>query len=148
MVYDELVKRLREEASSWCANCCYREGNCICAAPDDSKKDCDVYTKLQAAAAIEGLICEVADEHNARLDAEERQRWIPVTERLPQGGDKSGQICANVLLYFDDGNVYPGWMNGRSEKVYYLDDDNDYVLRAPISRVNMWQPLPEPPKEG
>jgi hypothetical protein len=54
-MHEELVKRLREEASSWCANCCYRAGDCICAAPDDRKKDCDDYTKLQAADAIEEL---------------------------------------------------------------------------------------------
>ena len=54
-MYEELIKRLREEASSWCINCCYRTGECICTAPDDSKRDCDIYSKLEAADAIEEL---------------------------------------------------------------------------------------------
>ena len=55
MDYSELVKRLRSEANEWCANCCYRQKYSVCAAPDDRKKDCDIYTKLQAADAIEEL---------------------------------------------------------------------------------------------
>lgn len=54
-MYDDLVKRLREEAGEWCAICCYKCGDNVCGAPDDRKKDCDVYTKLQAADAIEEL---------------------------------------------------------------------------------------------
>lgn len=54
-MYDELVKQLRAEANEWCANCCYKQGGSICTAPDDRKKDCDIYTKLQAADAIEEL---------------------------------------------------------------------------------------------
>ena len=77
----------------------------------------------------------------------EKLRWISVEERLPEGADKSGAICENVWLLFDDGGVYPGWMNGRTEKVYYLNDYDDFVRKAPISRVKMWQQRPEPPKE-
>ncbi len=72
-------------------------------------------------------------------------KWISVEERLPEGADKSGAICENVWLLFDDGNVYPGWMNGTTEKVYYLDNAHDVVMKAPISRVKMWQPRPESP---
>lgn len=74
--------------------------------------------------------------------------WISVTERLPKGADESGEICENVWLLFDDGCVYPGWMNGSTKKVYFLDDVDDVVLRAPISRVRAWQPGPKSPKEG
>lgn len=72
--------------------------------------------------------------------------WISVEERLPKGGDKSGDFCETVWLLFDDGIVYPGWMNGITEKVYYLDDHNDFLMKAPINRVKMWQPKPEPPE--
>ena len=54
-MYDELVKRLRKEAGKWCANCCYKCGDNVCGAPDDRKKDCDVYTKLHAADVIEEI---------------------------------------------------------------------------------------------
>ena len=76
-----------------------------------------------------------------------RPRWIPVTERLPIGGDDSGEICENVCLLMDDGTVSCGWMNGITKKVYYLNARDDVVIKAPITRVTHWQPLPEPPKE-
>lgn len=131
-MYDELVKALRHCIFGDCKDCGYYNNcaNLIREAADAIENMCKAYQMM-------------AEAYEAEVT---KSSWIPVAERLPQGGDKSGQICVNVLLYFDDGNVYPGWMNGCSEKVYYLDDDNDYVLRAPISRVKMWQPLPEPPE--
>lgn len=63
-MYDELVKRLREH-NGWALN----------------------ETLDEAADAIEELICEVAEEHNGRLDAEEKiPSWIPVTEQLIHSG--------------------------------------------------------------
>ena len=77
-----------------------------------------------------------------------KPQWIPVTERLPVGGDDSGAICENVCLLMDDGTVSCGWMNGITKKVYYLNARDDVVIKAPINRVTHWMPLPEPPKEG
>lgn len=75
------------------------------------------------------------------------QRWIPVTERLHVGGDKSGAVCEDIWMLFDDGSVFCGWMNGCTETAYYLDGYNDFVRKCPISRVRAWKPKPEPPKE-
>lgn len=75
-MYDELVKRLWECASGECFNCSQHT-------PTTNASICSKELMKQAADAIEELVCMVADEHNARLDSEERQRWIPVTERLP-----------------------------------------------------------------
>ena len=79
-MYNELVKRLRdvhpeEFGDAW-----------------DFAFACQ-QAMHEAADAIEELICEVADEHNARLDAEERQRWIPVSERLPESGERVLACC-------------------------------------------------------
>lgn len=82
---------------------------------------------LQAADAIEEL---------------SKPKWIPVTERLPKGADASGTICENVNLLLDDGLVTCGWMNGITDKVYYLNVRDDYIQKAPISRVTHWMPLP------
>lgn len=81
--YDDLVKRLRKEASYWCTNCCYRAGDCNCFAPDDRKKDCDVYTKLQAADAIEELSRENESLAKSVNEASEilRRRWMPLQEQ-------------------------------------------------------------------
>ncbi len=78
---------------------------------------------------------------------QQKQRWIPVTERLPIGGDDSGAICENVCLLMNDGTVSCGWMNGITKKVYYLNARDDVIIIAPITRVTHWMPLPEPPKE-
>ena len=74
-------------------------------------------------------------------------KWIPVTERLPIGGDDSGALCENVCLLMDDGTVSCGWMNGITKKVYYLNAIDDVIIKAPITRVTHWMPLPKPPKE-
>jgi hypothetical protein len=76
-----------------------------------------------------------------------KPRWIPVTERLPKGADTSGEICENVNLLLDDGLVTCGWMNGITGKAYYLNARDDYIQKAPISRVSHWMPLPAEPKE-
>lgn len=76
-----------------------------------------------------------------------KPKWIPVTERLPVGGDDSGAVCENVCLMMDDGTVSCGWMNGITKKVYYLNARDDFVIKAPITQVTHWMPLPQPPKE-
>ena len=98
--------------------------------------------------------CLTADDcrrNNEALDiaitALERDGWISVEERLPVGGDKSGAVCEDIWMLFDDGSVFCGWMNGCTETAYYLDGYHDFVLKCPISRVRAWQPKPEPPKE-
>ena len=132
-MYDELVKHLR-----FCGKCndameCdYCEYNNTAEYVD---RACSDRLMLQAADAIE----ELADTNVGK--------WIPVTERLPVGGDDSGAICENVCLLMDDGTVSCGWMNGITKKVYYLNARDDFVIKAPITRVTHWMPLPEPPKE-
>lgn len=71
------------------------------------------------------------------------QRWIPVTERLPQ---EKGEICKNVILFMDDGLVTVGWLNEDIMSAFYLDTRNDFVSRVPMSRCTHWMPLPEAPK--
>lgn len=111
MMYSDLVSCLRYDADA--SNCC-----------------------AEAADAIEELICEVADEHNARLDAENRQRWIPVTERLPSKNDR--YLTVAIEPWFGttvvDSMRWSGvWM---------------YDGRQTEATVTHWMPLPEPPKEG
>ena len=109
-MYDELVKRLREH-NGWALN----------------------ETLDEAADAIEELICEVAEEHNGRLDAEEKiPSWIPVTERLPEHGWylAYGPTIKMEVLHFH--SVEEVWS---SERYYNIE-------------VTHWIPLPEPPNCG
>ena len=138
-MYDELIKRLREEASSWCINCCYRAGDYICGAPDDRKKDCDICSKLEAANAIEEL-SKLIDESIPKSDAEiiieelNKPRWIPVTERLPEAGER--------VLCYCRANIYEV-MKMRTDGDWVYDVHHIYMH----SFVTHWMPLPEPPKE-
>ena len=65
------------------------------------------------------------------------QEWIPVTERLPDIGDRC--LC-NVKSFAFPGSFYhailPYDKYGFVEGGIYTDD------------VTHWMPLPEPPKEG
>ena len=133
---EELVKRLR--------SCSYSDPNGCDACSDCPNRanyyECKQKLALQAADAIEALICEVATEHNARLDAEERQRWIPVTERL----------------------IYSGWYlaacnewGGSAVRKAIYDEATRKWLEFPCGGpkditkfVTHYMPLPQPPKEG
>jgi hypothetical protein len=123
-MYD-LVKRLRECAFGECFNCQQYK-------PTTNASVCSKELMKQTADAIEELICEVAAEHNARLDAEERQRWIPVTERLPEYNKQ-------VL-------IYAGFFQPYTEVAYYCGEWRFAYDDTEVPVVYYWMPLPEPPK--
>ena len=112
-MYDDLIRCLRYDADA--SNCCE-----------------------EAADAIQALICKVADEHNARLDAEDRQRWIPVTERLPFAD--SGDVSQKVLVTDGQDMATAEWFNFEMCEPFW-----SYTGMGDITH---WMPLPEPPKEG
>ena len=148
-MYDELIKRLKYKAG-W-----------------DESGDLE-----EAAEAIEELICELADEHNARLDAESRQRWIPVSERLPESGERV-LACCRVKWLGGGGRTYVCAAFHSAPKTetcvssddidmeydeetdeYYLPEGwwevinnwDDYSFVAIGDFVTHWMPLP-PPEE-
>lgn len=137
-MYDELVKALKQCADASC-NGCKNELVQI---------GCRGKLQREAADAIEELICEVADEHNARLDAEERQRWIPVSERLPEQKINQNTLDFEyVLCVTTFGDVRPykfGRRIGQGEPHFW--NGAGYV----DAYVTHWMPLPQPqpPKEG
>ena len=84
----------------------------------------------------------------------EQQRWIPVTERLPE---KDGKflVYKNVCKGYSTIMVVGFARNGRKvheydlrnhKKVWY--DYDGEVGYYPLSSVTHWMPLPELPKEG
>ena len=66
------------------------------------------------------------------IEALERTRWIPVSERLPT--EKDANINGLVHVWLKDGNCdYEDWQ-----------DVTRYAER--FQRVTHWMPLPKPPE--
>ena len=134
---------------------CCAEGECKDCAMHEDKQRCQENLLDKAAEAIERLTAE-----NAAL--REKQRWIPVTERMPEE-----RVLVNVV-----------WVNRAPEPYYeriknvpfsgtacfyrenwywdspvvldmlaeYGEDDSDLVDEA--VEITNWMPLPEAPEEG
>ena len=125
---------------------------------DDACENCKVgeiqdrreYIEFAAANVIERLTAE-----NAAL--REKQRWIPVTERLPDERDA-------VIILLKDGQVFRGEIRERialPEWWYFYDasdtdmdmlgvmyplfDDGLWLHENPVVA---WMPLPGAPEEG
>ena len=75
-------------------------------------------------------------------DVEPKQRWIPVTERLPETNEK-------VLVYVFDPDFcgpyieFGHWLNWLKRWGEFDDEVGDFGDCTIIA----WMPLPEPPKE-
>lgn len=77
-----------------------------------------------------------------------KQKWIPVTERLPQDDLPFGALCEIVQVLLDDGTVTVGWCNRGLKCWYYMPIQatnfvgHDYAKTPVIA----WQSLAQPPK--
>ena len=77
--------------------------------------------------------CVAQGEELSKLKA--RQRWIPVTERLPEEGQRVVIVAENGFMGIAD----------------YRSDTTSLAIKflgAIVSNATHWMPLPEPPKEG
>ena len=112
-MYDELVKRLRicPDYNEGCVNC-----------PNEHDLGCRTTTMREAADAIEEL---------------SKPRWIPVTERLPEAGERVLCYCRANIYEVMKMRTDGAWVH--NDKVY----DSAYMSGF----VTHWMPLPTPPKE-
>ena len=74
--------------------------------------------------------------YNAFVQEQEERRWIPVTERLPEPGER--------VLATDGGFVGELYVNSRGQWRRYNVNDHSLLMALDIL---WWMPLPEPPKE-
>ena len=81
------------------------------------------------------------------IELEQKHRWIPVTERLPERiTNKVIVLCKNGYRGFGHYENYKGkqtWYNLENDRPFTdwdLEDCESY-------EVTHWMPLPEPPKE-
>ena len=108
---------------------------------DDACENCKVgeiqdrreYIEFAAANVIERLTAE-----NAAL--REKQRWIPVTERMPEvwRNDETKELV-NYMIYSPDFGVDIGNYHAKAKK---------WLCMALPCTVTYWMPLPEAPEGG
>lgn len=127
---EEIIKALRFEASIYVGS----STTAVCAAA------ADLIEQLQQELIDERYrhdryadFCVAQGEELSKLKAQ--QRWIPVTERLPEDGFE-------VLVYTDR-------YGGRHEFAYYVPRLGAWYQNCAllIPNVTHWMPLPKPPKE-
>ena len=105
----------------------------------DTWTSCDIdKVCLDAADLIERLTAENAKAEAERDALREKQRWIPVTERMPE-------LEVPVLVLDRRGNMIVRTLRR-------LVSDKEAVFRpdglAPRKNITHWMPLPEAPEEG
>ena len=76
------------------------------------------------------------------------QKWILVTEHLPQENEPVGTVCELVQVLLVNGDVSTGWYNRRTKLWWHFSygasDFIDYDYEH--TPVIAWQPLAQPPK--
>ena len=110
---------------------CCAEGECKDCAMHEDKQRCQENLLDKAADLIERLTAE-----NAAL--REKQRWIPVTERLPERD-------VQVLGWYKD-NPFSQY---RPEVVAWNGNGWVFVYaHRYVTNVTHWMPLPKAPEDG
>lgn len=121
---DELVKRLREAAEYV---------PCI-VDREDAIKAADAIAELQKAVNFHKFNSEFwEDKYNSLAD----EKWIPVTERLPEAGERVLCYCRANIYEVMKMRTDGAWVH--NDKVY----DSAYMSGF----VTHWMPLPQAPKE-
>lgn len=93
---------------------------------------------MDGAALIERLTDRCARYAEEIAVLQERTRWIPVTERLPEvwRNDDTAELV-NYMIYSPDFGVDIGNYHAKAKK---------WLCMALPARVTHWAPLPEPPE--
>ena len=85
---------------------------------------------------INPCLLKAIDLAISSLRDQEERRWIPVTERMPEPGER--------VLATDGGFVGELYVNRRGQWQRYNVNDHSLLMALDIL---WWMPLPEPPKE-
>ena len=117
---------------------CCAEGECKDCAMHEDKQRCQENLLDKAADLIERLTAENAKAEAERDALREKQRWIPVTERLPERD-------VQVLGWYKD-NPFSQY---RPEVVAWNGNGWVFVYaHRYVTNVTHWMPLPKAPEDG
>lgn len=95
------------------------------------------------ALAAAGMAIEISDIIRSHMDEAENGGWIPVSERLPEEGEKC--VITDKCGYVHDGIIYDyayNKYNKDENPSFHRWDDEYWQCFRPD--VIAWQPLPEP----
>lgn len=152
MKNEEIVRALRcistAGGENACEHCPYRKEQEV---PEeerpiygaDTMHSCDVdRVGLDGADLIERLTARCARYAEEIAVAQERPRWIPLTERLPET-DEPVLCWYEYFRYGDYNRMYQIYGIGYYINGMWVGD----VSNGRSCKVLAWMPLPEPPKE-
>ena len=108
--------------------------NCFILRPD---KDAVAVEALRAYAKATDNETLAKDIYNWVGNGVTVQEWIPVTERLPEFGERV--LCTDGVAVFEQYRVELSCVYGTWDR---------FGMKAPMQEVTHWMPMPEPPKEG
>ena len=101
--------------------------------PEDYQKMVERYSRA----------CQERDRANEMLQKEqEKHRWIPVTERLPDPNDDGDYVIVCATEKKDRIDYQNAVIMAFVCDEGFVDTEMDFVLTG----VTHWMPLPEPPK--
>lgn len=126
------LRRLKVETGSLVCMGCGREHDC-------GIHGCRIVR--EAADLIEKLTDRFARYAEEIAVLQEREKWVPVTERLPEISNSWG-VSDVVLSIISDPSGYPPPNPGLC---VYLEDGR-WTCHGRIVRVTHWRPLPDGPE--
>ena len=92
---------------------------------------------------------------NDTMEIQEEQRWIPVTERLPEDGDLRFYMCVlenheedlPVFCQYEEGFGFGFWQDYYDEYTLgFIDSEFHTNEELEYEKVIAWMPLPDPYK--
>lgn len=101
----------------------------------DALAEIEYYSGFRGQEAVRKAVDDACILAVAALREQEARRWIPVTERLPEPGER--------VLTTDGRFVVELYVSSRGQWLRYNVLDYSNLMKFDIIR---WMPLPEPPK--
>lgn len=131
------MERLTDCAQGYCEMYCKKYGHCF-----GDPGDCILQDEVKMYESLKDYECtgmspgDIKTMAISALREQEERRWIPVTERLPELGERV--LCTDGVAVFEQYRVELSCVYGIWDR---------FGMRSPMQEVTHWMPLPEPPKE-